>query len=239
MTASDPTTPTGPSQAALLGTILGAAGGASQAGLTGPEIDAEVDAAVERLDPTPPRTPAEALDLDAIEARADEAAAHTAMQGWACCEAHASSEDVTPLVAEVRRLRTELAELKWAEILTEQGCAEGRHTEWYADTENLHACPWCEIERLHAVPEADTAPAPVYQLPAEPPDTVTELWDRDGDRWERKRWPFQPDGSPAEPGTVSWMWERNGLGERQRWPGLLAYGPLTTTPPAGTETEHG
>lgn len=75
----------------------------------------------------------------------------------------------------------------------------------------------------------------VYQLPGEP--DVTELWDQSGDRWVRKQWPVHPDGSPAEPGT-SWMWERNGLGERQRWPGLLAYGQLSTTPPAGTEGER-
>jgi hypothetical protein len=54
------------------------------------------------------------------------------------------------LRAEVERLRGELEGLKWAEVLTEQGCAEGRHTEWYLDSENLHACPWCEVESLHA-----------------------------------------------------------------------------------------
>lgn len=83
--------------------------------------------------------------------------------------------------------------------------------------------------------ELDTAPAPVYQLPAEPPPEVTELWDRDGDRWARKQWRYQPGGDPAPRGT-SWIWERNGLGERQRWPGLLGYGPLSTTPPADAET---
>jgi hypothetical protein len=36
--------------------------------------------------------------------------------------------------------------------------------------------------------------------------------------WQRKPWPFYPDGRPAEPGK-SWIWEHRGL--RLRFEALL------------------
>lgn len=33
---------------------------------------------------------------------------------------------------------------------TVQQCPAGVHADWAADTENAHACPWCEVERLRA-----------------------------------------------------------------------------------------
>lgn len=48
---------------------------------------------------------------------------------------------------ELTRLR---AELEPYEVLTEQACQAEKHPTWLIDSENHHACPWCEIERLKA-----------------------------------------------------------------------------------------
>lgn len=73
--------------------------------------------------------------------------------------AHAR-EDVPALLAEVDRLRTDLAEY---EPLTPQQCLAGKHADWFVDSEYAHACPWCEIERLKSA----TAPAPAAVPAAE------------------------------------------------------------------------
>jgi hypothetical protein len=92
---------------------------------------------------------------------------------WADAEFIASSRaDVSALVAELRRTRAALAELKWAEILTEQGCAERRHTEWYADAENLRACsaespPLTVTDAERAAWLAEVDPPRRWELPAE------------------------------------------------------------------------
>ena len=53
------------------------------------------------------------LDLDAIQARLDTYQQH-ANHGFACCSAHPVANAATALLAEVRRLRDELAETKAA-----------------------------------------------------------------------------------------------------------------------------
>lgn len=98
---------------------------------------------------------------------------------------------------------------------------------WVADMAGTHGNVTGGMLRRWA-DELDTAP-PVYQLPAEPPPHITELWDRDGCRWE---WSDGEDGSDSGwvPDTGDGVWE---------WPELLVeHGPLSTTPPAGTEAEQ-
>lgn len=65
--------------------------------------------------------------------------------------------------------------------------------------------------------------ARTYELPAEPSPEVTELWDREGVKWVL----VAADGSwqPAD--------DPEGFGIP--WVEALAYGPLSSTPPAGTE----
>lgn len=36
-------------------------------------------------------------------------------------------------------------DLAWAETLTNQSCAAGKHADWWVDSEYNHACPWCEL----------------------------------------------------------------------------------------------
>lgn len=97
-------------------------------------------------------------ELDAALAPPHEAAPMPVLRAYAVINFVTAHRD--QLEAEVKQLRGKVADLKWAEILTEQGCAEGRHTEWYADTENLHTCPWCEIERQRAELAAARSAAP-------------------------------------------------------------------------------
>ncbi|MGW1533912.1 hypothetical protein [Streptomyces aureus] len=112
-------------------------------------------------------TSTDPLNLDAIETRATAATPGP----WRLCDdysdvlnpdgyqlasyaatadgefiAHAP-EDVRTLVAEVRRLRTELAEY---EPLSPQQCLAGKHADWLVDSEYAHACPWCQIEQQKA-----------------------------------------------------------------------------------------
>ena len=56
--------------------------------------------------------------------------------------------NVPALVAEVRRLRAELAPY---EMLAPQQCPAGKHAEWLVDSEYAHACPWCRIEELERI----------------------------------------------------------------------------------------
>ncbi|MFG3127422.1 hypothetical protein ACGFZU_06935 [Streptomyces tendae] len=51
------------------------------------------------------------------------------------------------LLAEVRRLQTELAAY---EVLNPQQCPTGKHAAWLVDSEFAHACPWCQIDQLRA-----------------------------------------------------------------------------------------
>lgn len=37
-----------------------------------------------------------------------------------------------------------------ADAMTPQQCPAGKHADWAADSDNAHACPWCEIDRLRA-----------------------------------------------------------------------------------------
>jgi hypothetical protein len=69
----------------------------------------------------------------------------------------------------------------------------------------------------------ELAPAPkTWALPPEPGPEVTELWDRDGWRWEL---------DAAEGG-----WVHEDTGEICIWSELLAeYGPLSTVEPEETE----
>jgi hypothetical protein len=60
---------------------------------------------------------------------------------------HLSGTDVPALLAEVRRLRAELAPF---EMLAPQQCPAGKHADWLVDSEFAHACPWCAIDRLRA-----------------------------------------------------------------------------------------
>lgn len=63
--------------------------------------------------------------------------------------AHART-DVPALVAEIRRLRAELAQY---EVLNPQQCPAGEHADWLVDSEYAHACPWCVIEKLRSAAE--------------------------------------------------------------------------------------
>ncbi|MBW8740736.1 MAG: hypothetical protein JF621_27710 [Streptomyces turgidiscabies] len=42
------------------------------------------------------------------------------------------------------------AELAAVEMFTPQQCPAGKHADWLVDSEYAHACPWCQIGRLHA-----------------------------------------------------------------------------------------
>jgi hypothetical protein len=44
----------------------------------------------------------------------------------------------------------ELAELRWAEMLTGQECENGKHADWFVDSEHNHLCPWCRIQKAEA-----------------------------------------------------------------------------------------
>lgn len=72
--------------------------------------------------------------------------------------------------------------------------------------------------------ELDTAPT-TYALPAAPPPEVTELWDVEGERWQRQH-----------PGVDRWVADEAVVWNSVRtWGELLPRGPLSTVPPAGTE----
>lgn len=34
--------------------------------------------------------------------------------------------------------------------MSAQQCPAGKHADWAVNSEHAHACPWCEIARLHA-----------------------------------------------------------------------------------------
>jgi hypothetical protein len=81
----------------------------------------------------------------------------TAEEDWAQVQADAvfvarAPEDVPALLAEIRRLRAELAEY---EPLNPQQCPAGKHADWLVDSEYAHACPWCQIEALKGSPSAE------------------------------------------------------------------------------------
>jgi hypothetical protein len=102
---------------------------------------------------TPPTQP---LDLDEIEGRAAalyEYATVADPEGQAALD-HLADIDVPALLAEVHRLRAELAEY---EVLNPQQCPAGKHADWLVDSEHTHACPWCEIDRQRALVAAVTA----------------------------------------------------------------------------------
>ncbi|MFD3741111.1 hypothetical protein [Streptomyces sp. NPDC058629] len=65
-----------------------------------------------------------------------------------------SAQHTTDLLAEVDRLRTELAQrnkdLEPYEALNPQQCPAGQHADWLVDSEYTHACPWCRIAELEA-----------------------------------------------------------------------------------------
>lgn len=95
------------------------------------------------------------LDLDRIEETikiaTTEATTEELPHGLA-----ALVDDAGPLVAEVRRLRAELAPY---EMLAPQQCQAGKHADWLVDSEYAHACPWCQIEELRAEPRPGVRPA--------------------------------------------------------------------------------
>lgn len=123
---------------------------------------------------------------------------------------------------QLRNLMAEVGALR-----AEQDAHEGELGDRRAQLSAAEA----EVDRLR-----EQTPQTVFGLPDEP--DVPELWDRKGRRWQRKQWPVNPGGSEAEAGT-SWMWELNGRGLRLRFHPLLAQvGPLSTTPPTGTETDR-
>lgn len=65
-----------------------------------------------------------------------------------------------------------------------------------------------------------------YELPAEPPAEVTELWDRDGQQWDRtgpRTW--RRTSESDDPWWRRWTWLRL----------LDKRGPLSTTPPTDAE----
>lgn len=74
----------------------------------------------------------------------------------------------------------------------------------------------------------NAAPA-VYTLPPEPPETVIELWDGDGNRWLRR---------PPHVAYGEWVPDDDEDSAGEDWPTLLfEYGPLSTAPLAGTEAQ--
>lgn len=60
--------------------------------------------------------------------------------------------------AEVRRQHTEM--------LAPQQCPAGLHADWLVDSEYTHACPWCQIEKLHTDAAAELMP--VWEAVYEP-----------------------------------------------------------------------
>ena len=58
--------------------------------------------------------------------------------------AHAR-KDVPFLLDEIDRLR---GELEPYEVMNPQQCPKGIHADWLVDSENTHACPWCQIDEL-------------------------------------------------------------------------------------------
>lgn len=57
------------------------------------------------------------------------------------------------------QLRARLAELEPYEALTPQTCERSLHLDWFADSEEIHACPWCRIAEL----EAGAPPSVAYR----------------------------------------------------------------------------
>lgn len=41
------------------------------------------------------------------------------------------------------------------DCFTIQHCEAGEHADWALDSENIHTCPWCELERLRAESERE------------------------------------------------------------------------------------
>lgn len=94
---------------------------------------------------------------------------------------------------------------------------------WAADRlDNMHVFSGSESRTLLCrwADELDAAPT-TYSMPAEPPESVTELWDRDGGKVERNT------------NRHGGWWYR---GMVWRWLLLLEdAGPLSTVPPQRTE----
>lgn len=44
------------------------------------------------------------------------------------------------------------------DCFTIQRCDAGEHADWAVDSENTHACPWCEVERLRAADPVRPSP---------------------------------------------------------------------------------
>ncbi|MEH0552538.1 hypothetical protein [Streptomyces sp. B21-101] len=109
----------------------------------------------------------------------------------------AARTDVPALLAEIRRLRAELAEY---EVLNPQQCPKGVHADWLVDSEYAHVCPWCENERLRArVAELEGG--------ANGPDTLP-AW---------LHWRFGPHGQPWSdvPAEDQALWEHQARAVRR------------------------
>lgn len=52
--------------------------------------------------------------------------------------------------AEIRELRAKIEEFGWAEMLTGQTCQNGKHADWFVDSEHNHLCPFCDRDDARA-----------------------------------------------------------------------------------------
>lgn len=68
----------------------------------------------------------------------------------------AAREDVPALLAEVDRLRAELAGY---ESMTPQSCPKRLHPDWLVDSEDTHQCPWCQLAEARATALNDAVKA--------------------------------------------------------------------------------
>lgn len=87
---------------------------------------------------------------------------------------------VTEMLAENAELRAEAARLRAEhepfESLTEQTCGAGKHATWLVDSPDHHACPWCEIETLHAELAARPTRIEVLRQVADAADSQGHHW---------------------------------------------------------------
>jgi hypothetical protein len=114
-------------------------------------VRAALDAARRALqDPASAHGPVETVVL-ALDAAGLLQSPETAAELARLRQERAALNDVVAGADQERGLLTaRLAELAPLERLQVQDCEFGQHRQWFADTEAVVSCPWCEIARLQA-----------------------------------------------------------------------------------------